>query len=130
MPQHRVRPVVDTARPQCRRERPAGEVIGSERGVGRDPLDRPVYLAAGRALLVDQHGVEAELVGEHRGGHAGGTGADDRELDHRHPASGSIVRARIWRLIRIPGCTSIMQLRWFAAPSISARQSKQTPIMQ
>src|SRR6516164_717436 len=129
MPQCRARPVVNAARLERRHEGPAGEIVRSERGVGLSALDRPINLAARRTLLVDQHSFEPELVSERGGGHASGTCADDRELD-RHSTLGSIIRARIWRLIRIPGRTSIMQLWRFATPSISARQSKQTPIMQ
>src|SRR6202011_5322190 len=72
---------------------------------------------------------EAELAGEHRSGHSCRTRPDDRELDG-HPAAGWIRRAPIWRQIRMPSCTSTMQLWRFGTLSISARQSKQTPIMQ
>src|SRR6516225_8652190 len=114
MPQGRARSIVHTARAQRRRERPAGEIIRSKRGARISKLDRPIDLAARRTLLVDQHGFEPELVSERGSGHAGGTCADDRELD-RHPVVGMITRAPIWRL---------------GTPSISARQSKQTPVMQ
>ena len=109
MPQCRARPVVHMARAQRRHERSAGEIIRSERGAGLGALDRPIDLPARRGLLVDQHGFEPELGGEYGGGHPGGTRADDGQLD-RHPALGSIIRARIWRLICMPGRTSIMQL--------------------
>src|SRR5271166_6002331 len=81
MPQYRTRPIVDAARLERRHEWPAGEIIRSERGVGFSALDRSIHLAARRALLVDQHGFETELIGECRGGHTRGTCADDRELD-------------------------------------------------
>jgi hypothetical protein len=41
-----------------------------------------------------------------------------------------MVRAPRWRRMRMPGCAVTMQLWRFGTPSISARQSKHTPIMQ
>ncbi len=129
MPEGRARPVLQPAGAECRGQRAAGKVIGAKRRVRPRTLDPLVDLAARRGLFVDQHGLETELGGEYRSRHAGRTAADDREFD-AHRAVVSTLRARIWRRIRIPGRASTIQLCRFGMPSISARQSKQTPIMQ
>src|SRR5437763_13930144 len=101
------------------------EVIAAERGIVGGALDRPVDLSAGSVLLVDQQGGEAEFGAEGCRRHAGRAGTDNREVD-RH--SISIERDPRWRRMRIPGRAMTMQLWRFGTPSISARQSKQTPI--
>jgi hypothetical protein len=68
-------------------------------------------------LVIDEHRVETDFGGKCSGSHAGGAGADHRELGRRH-ATGSICCARICRRIFILGRTANMQLCRFGTPSI------------
>src|SRR5215469_8178916 len=129
MPQRRPRPIVYLAGSERLDERPAREVIAAEWAAGFGLLDRAIDLAPRSVLLVDDRDFEPELGAEYRSSYAGGTSADDCELDH-HPALGFTLSSPIRRRIRMPGLTSTMQLWRFGMPSISARQSKHTPIMQ
>ena len=89
MPNRRRRPVIDPALAQRRRQRLAGEIVATERratiGLSGEPFDAAIDLPAGPVLLVDQHGVEAELGGKRRRGHACRPGADDRQIDRHAP---------------------------------------------
>ncbi len=137
LPDRRLASVVDPAvfagHAEAAGKRRALAVIGPENVV--DPRRAPrvrrdvaVNLPAGLRLLV-QHGdakaVQRRLL---RRRHAGGSGADHRDVaGAAHPATS---RAPSWRRSFMPSRTRTMQACRFGTPSISIRQSKQTPIMQ
>ena len=116
-------------------ERFATAVIGPERGARRSGRlgDATINLAARSRLLIEQNRGQAEGGGRCRRGHAGWAGADDREIagigkslvDHR-----PISRRPFWVSTTMPSRTRVMQPCRLPMPSTTARQSKQTPIMQ
>ncbi len=127
VPYRRPRPIVRLARTQRRHERPPGQIIGAERRAVRGALDGAIDLPAGSLRFVDQQRVEAMLGSQRRRCHAGRSGADNGEIVGH---SISMARAPRWRRMRMPGRAATMQLCRLGMPSISARQSKQMPIMQ
>jgi hypothetical protein len=90
--------------------------------------DVAIDLAARHWVLVENEHVEAGTRRVKRSCHAGWASTDNHKV-HRLDCHASALAPAIG-LISIPSRTRTMQACWFGKPSISTRQSKQTPIMQ
>src|SRR5690606_33886047 len=99
-----------------------------------------VDLAARRRVLVGEQDREAEFGSAGGGGEPSGTGADDEEVialvelfdagDLGHSAASVRWRRPCWVSMRMPSTSGTRQPCRLPMPSMTTRQSKQTPIRQ
>ena len=93
-----------------------------------DLLDGSVDLSPGRRPFVENHRLEAAIGRHGGGGQAGRAGADHRQVVSG--IHGATSRGPDCRRTDMPSRTGSWQAWRLATPSISTRQSKQTPIRQ
>jgi len=135
LPDRRLRHIACGAGMERLHQRSAAPVCLAEdrRIAQRRFADRAIDLSAGRRLLVENYGVEAELGRRDRRRHPRRARADHRELvtllDERL-AHGPTARRPRCVSMRMPSRTGTRQACRLPMPSIATRQSKQTPIMQ